>query len=68
MDGAAAGMGGLFLVWLVLALVLVICWIILPFAIIGTKPLLRQILAEQRKTNELLAMRRSASPPKEPTL
>jgi len=35
-------------------LVLGICWIILPFAILGTKPLLRQILAEQKRTNDLL--------------
>lgn len=37
------------------AIVLAICWIVLPFALIGTKPLLRSLLAEQRRTNELLA-------------
>jgi hypothetical protein len=45
--------------WLVLlttvaVIVLVVCWIILPFAVIGTKPLLRQILAEHQRTNDLL--------------
>jgi len=50
-----------FLVWLALILigiVLTIAWIILPFALIGTKPLLRQILAETRRTNELLRQQR----------
>jgi len=51
---------GLF-VWLALILfgiVLTIAWIILPFALIGTKPLLRQLIAETRRTNELLQQRR----------
>ena len=38
----------------ILAIVVAVCWIILPFAIIGTKPLLREILKEQRATNQLL--------------
>lgn len=38
----------------VAVVVLVIVWIILPFAVIGTKPLLRRILHEQQRTNELL--------------
>ncbi len=32
-----------------------IVWILLPFAVFGIKDLLRQMLAEQRRTNELLA-------------
>lgn len=60
--GTGFGATGI-LVVVVLALILVVCWIILPFAIIGTKPLLRQLLAEQRKTNDLLALRRTAPPP-----
>lgn len=60
MDTAASGiLTGLGVVWVlgfvVLALALLIAWIILPFALIGTKPLLRELLAEQRKTNALLA-------------
>ena len=39
---------------MVLAVILAICWIVLPFAIIGTKPLLRQLIAEQQRTNALL--------------
>lgn len=37
------------------AIVLAIAWIIMPFAIIGTKPILRELLQEQRRTNDLLA-------------
>ena len=45
---------GFYVAGTVLLLILVICWIVLPIAIIGTKPLLRQILEEQRRTNALL--------------
>lgn len=50
----AETMGGLTIVFAVLGVVLMIAWIIMPFAIIGTKPILRSLLQEQRKTNELL--------------
>jgi hypothetical protein len=45
--------------WAITALFLLtilwaIAWIILPFAIIGTKPILRRILEAQRETNRLL--------------
>ena len=51
----ATGIGAaLYLMLIVLAAVLVVCWIILPFAVIGTKPLLQQLLAEQKRTNEIL--------------
>lgn len=45
----------------IFGIVLLICWIVLPFALIGTKPLLRQLLSEQRKTNELLEIRRGTA-------
>jgi hypothetical protein len=32
-----------------------VCWLLLPFYLIGTKTLLRQLIAEQQRTNELLA-------------
>ena len=38
----------------VLAL-LVLGWIFLPFTIIGTKPLLRELIEAQKRTNQLLA-------------
>ena len=50
--------GGIF--WLaifVFGVVLTIAWIVLPFALIGTKPLLRELITEQRKTNALLTQR-----------
>ena len=34
--------------------VLAICWIVLPFAIIGTKPLLQRLIREAEETNKLL--------------
>lgn len=37
-----------------LAILLCIVWLILPFAIFGTKPLLRQLIAETQRSNELL--------------
>ena len=49
--------GSVYTLIVLFGLVLAIAWIILPFAMIGTKPILRQILAEQKKTNELLNTR-----------
>ena len=44
----------LMLILVLLATVVAIAWILLPFAMFGTKPLLRQLVAEQQRTNELL--------------
>jgi hypothetical protein len=35
----------------VFVIVLTIAWIILPFALIGIKPILRELLEEMRKAN-----------------
>ena len=54
------GPGGI--LWLaiyVFGVVLTIAWIVLPFALIGTKPLLRELIAEAKKTNALLTQRNS---------
>lgn len=51
------GLSAMYLVAIVLLIILVIAWILLPIAVIGTKPLLRELLAEQKKTNALLAER-----------
>ena len=48
-------MGGLYLAAVLFAIVLGILWMILPFAIFGTKPLLRQLISEMRETNALLS-------------
>ncbi len=42
------------LMWLLGAFVL-IAWILLPFAMFGLKPLLRELLNETQETNRLLA-------------
>jgi hypothetical protein len=53
------GLGAIvWLVLLVLGLILAIAWIVLPLALIGTKPLLRQLIAEVQRTNALLEQRR----------
>jgi hypothetical protein len=45
--------GAMSLLWLGL-LVLIIVWIVLPFAVFGIKPLLRQLIEEQRATQRVL--------------
>ena len=48
-------------VWLAIAafgIILAIAWIVLPFALFGTKPLLRELIIEVRRTNALLEQRR----------
>ena len=45
------------MVGFVLGIAVAVSWIVLPFAILGTKPLLRQILAEQRLTRETIERR-----------
>lgn len=52
----AAMLGGIFgLLVILFLLVLGILWFIFPFAVFGVKPLLRQLIAEQKRTNETLA-------------
>jgi hypothetical protein len=52
------GLGVLvYVIGFVLVLVLTIVWIILPFAIFGTKPLLRELIVEVRQLRILLAQR-----------
>jgi predicted PurR-regulated permease PerM len=42
------------LVAIVLGVLLIVCWIVLPFAVIGTKPLVRELIREQQMTNKLI--------------
>jgi len=58
--------GLMYMVVVVIAAILAICWIILPFALIGTKPLLRQLIVEVRRNNELLEQRLPALRPPPP--
>lgn len=50
----------LYVVAVAFAIALAIAWVVLPFAIIGTKDLLRDIRREQEKTNALLGKLTSA--------
>jgi uncharacterized membrane protein YciS (DUF1049 family) len=52
-----ATFGILYMLAAIFVVVLAICWIVLPFALIGTKPLLRQLIAELKRNNELLDQR-----------
>jgi len=48
-------------VWLAIVafgIILAVAWIVLPFALFGTKPLLRELIVEVRRTNSLLEQRR----------
>ena len=55
LPGDAAAWALLILAGIVFGVILAILWTVLPFAIFGTKPLLRQLIAETRETNRLLA-------------
>lgn len=37
-----------------LCLLIAVLWILMPFAIFGSKDLLRELIREQKKTNEIL--------------
>jgi hypothetical protein len=50
MDALVAGG----LLYVLFAIVLAIVWLVLPFAVIGIKPLLRELISETRKTNAAL--------------
>jgi hypothetical protein len=52
----------MFVALVIFGLVLLVAWIILPLALIGTKPILRDLLREQKRTNDLLAR---TSPPQQ---
>lgn len=44
------------MLWVLFAVVLAILWVLVPFAIFGIKPVLREIAWDNRKTNELLSL------------
>lgn len=44
----------LVLVFIVAGFVLIISWIVLPFAVFGLKRLMRDVVHQQQRTNELL--------------
>lgn len=50
----ASGLAGVSLVVGVFLFVVAILWFLVPFAIFGIKPLLRQLIAQTSRTNALL--------------
>ncbi|MDX3932663.1 MAG: hypothetical protein QHC77_12085 [Stenotrophomonas sp.] len=67
MDSMLGGASALVvLAVLVFSVVLTVLWVLVPFAIFGTKPLLRQILAELRRANDLAARTAVAAVPAVP--
>lgn len=54
------------LLWGLLMGVVAVIWLLVPFAVFGIKGLLREILAEQKKTNELLTYGPRAQIPEAP--
>ncbi len=67
-SSAAAGLGFLMLIAVLFGIVLSILWILVPFAIFGIKPLLRQLIAEQQRSNALLAQLASNLAPTPPQI
>jgi len=47
-------LGGIYLFVIIVGVIIAILWILLPFAVFGLKDLMRKVLSEQRRTNELL--------------
>jgi hypothetical protein len=58
MGGEAVG-GGLMVVLVLFAILVLILWVLLPFAVFGTKPLLREVLAELKTLNAALTSART---------
>jgi hypothetical protein len=52
---ATASMGIFMIAAAIFGLILTVLWILVPFALFGIKPLLRELIAEQRRANELAA-------------
>lgn len=53
MDGTGVG-ATVIMVMTLFGILVAILWVLMPFAIFGTKDLLRTLIKEQKKTNELL--------------
>lgn len=60
----ASGMAGpmLAMILILFGIVMAIAWIVLPFGVIGMKPLLRELIAETKRTNALLESAARARP------
>ncbi len=60
---ATAGMSLFMIIVAIFGLILTVLWILVPFALFGIKPLLRELIAEQRRANELSARIAAAPAP-----
>lgn len=47
-------LGGVSLIFVIFFIVLGVLWVLMPFAIFGTKDLLQDLIVEQKRTNTLL--------------
>ncbi len=54
-ENTASGLAAFGVMGTLFVLLLAILWILVPFAIFGIKPLLRDLIAGQRRTNEFLS-------------
>jgi hypothetical protein len=54
MGGTEALSGFVGIAVVVFLVILTIAWTLLPFAMFGLKPLVRELIAETRRTNQLL--------------
>lgn len=43
-----------FLILFLVGLLIAVLWVLMPFAIFGTKPLLRELIVEMRRTRQAL--------------
>lgn len=62
MDSSAMLVGSAGLLITLFSILVLILWILVPFAIFGIKPLLRELIAEQRRTNQLLSQVATGKP------
>lgn len=53
-SGMGEGMAAFGVLWVLFMIVVGILWILIPFAIFGIKPLLRDLIREQKTTQALL--------------
>ena len=48
------GLVAFWLVAVIFGIILMVCWIVLPFAVLGIKPLMKEQIAASKRTNALL--------------
>jgi hypothetical protein len=53
----SALLGGGSLFFIVFLFIMAVAWVLLPIALIGTKPLLKELIKQQKETNRLLSER-----------